>query len=262
MTIHLGDTGPAVHKLKAATNTRLEGRDPAARLDSLDGPWNREAKTAAARAAYLLGVWGAEKRWGYTQAVLLDPDRRTAVERARGKTRTARAKAAAKHRGRRPKIVLLQAPMENRFGSIGSLYRWTGHYTAGPRDTSDAHALELDRQYNAQHRAQGWGAIGYHYNITSAGTIIVLRPVAWKGAHVAANNTGNAGIMVHGHPGQRMTAPQRAALRWLLDNAHTTAMPARGRAPKRLSSLRGSVHSDWMSTSCPGDFIGDYRKAA
>jgi len=130
----------------------------------------------------------------------------------------------------------------------------TGHYTAGPRDTSDEHALQLCKSYDAQHRSQGWRMIGYHYCVTRAGSIICLRPVGEIGAHVLNHNTGNVGVMVHGTLGDTWTEPQRLAYIWLLENAHTDALPAAHRSPVDLSKLPRRGHNDWMATSCPGDF--------
>lgn len=160
-----------------------------------------------------------------------------------------------------PKIVPLGETVAAQFGGLGPIVRTIGHYTAGPRDTSDAHALSLWRQYHAQHKRQGWGGIGYHYGITSAGTIVTLRPIGYKGAHTAGMNTGSPGIVVHGGPGQRMTTKQRAALTWLYDNAHTSAMPAAHRSPKNLRRVHHGVHRDYNATQCPDTYELDYKAA-
>jgi hypothetical protein len=160
-----------------------------------------------------------------------------------------------------PKIRALGATVENRFGSLGTIERTIGHYTAGPRDTSDDHAFAMWRQYHSQHINQGWGGIGYHYGVTSAGTIALLRPIGYKGAHTAGKNTGSPGIVVHGGPGQRMTGAQRAALEWLYDNAHTSAMPARHRSPKNLRNVHHGVHRDYNPTQCPDSYEIDYKAA-
>ncbi len=160
-----------------------------------------------------------------------------------------------------PRVRALGATVEDRFGPLGPIVRTIGHYTAGPRDTSDNHAFALWRQYHSQHINQGWGGIGYHYGITSAGTIALLRPVALKGAHTAQKNTGSVGIVVHGGPGQRMTPAQRLALEWLYDHAHTSALPARHRAPVSLRGVHHGVHNDYNATQCPDDYEIDYKAA-
>lgn len=167
----------------------------------------------------------------------------------------------ARRKGWTPPIKPLGATVTNQFGALGPIQRTIGHYTAGPRDTSDAHALALWRDYHRDHAAKGWGGIGYHYGITSAGTIVPLRPIASKGAHTAKKNTGSVGIVVHGGPGQRMTTKQRMALEWLYDNAHTSAMPVRHRSPKNLRTVHHGVHRDYTPTQCPDSYEIDYKAA-
>lgn len=142
------------------------------------------------------------------------------------------------------------------FGPLGVIAWITGHYTAGPKDASDEHAIALCQAYDKQHRAEGWGGIGYHFCITRSGTIIGLRPIAQKGAHTALSNTGNVGIMMHGTTGDRPTDAQQKSLRWLLENAHTNKMPAAHRSPRDLSGCQRRGHKDWPNnaTACPGEF--------
>lgn len=149
------------------------------------------------------------------------------------------------------------------FGGLGTPYYVTGHYTAGPKDTSDSHAIELCQAYDRDHRAKGWGGIGYHYSICRSGTIIGLRPIAQKGAHVGGYNTGNVGIMVHGTIGDTPTEAQERSLGWLLENAHTAKLPAAHRAPVSLSRLPRRGHKEWpghQSNSCPGSFLDFYHR--
>lgn len=148
------------------------------------------------------------------------------------------------------------------FGPLGSIYWVTGHYTAGPVDTSDAHAIALCQAYDSQHRSQGWGGIGYHYCIARSGTIICLRPIGQKGAHTANANTGNAGIMMHGTTGDKPSAAQERSLHWLLKNAHTSKVPAAHRSPKPLDGVTRRGHKDWpgQATACPGEFHDMYLR--
>ena len=153
---------------------------------------------------------------------------------------------------------------QNLFGELGPETRVSCHYTAGPRDTSDAHAAQLCRQYHAYHRGLGWGGIAYHYCITRKGTLLGLRPTSLKGAHTARQNSNSIGVMVHGTTGQRMTKAQRRTLFWLLRNAHKAAMPRAHRTDKRLyrADIRG--HKEWpgQATSCPGAYLTDYHQIA
>ncbi len=183
---------------------------------------------------------------------------RATLDKRKGQVAEAE-RVIARHSGGRPKIVRLAVTIALLWGALGGVQRTIGHYTAGLRDTSDAHAIALWRGYHAQHKAQGWGGIGYHLGITSAGTIVLLRPVNGKGAHTAGKNTGSIGIVVHGGPGQRMTERQRAALEWLYDNAHTTAMPASHRPPRSLRDVPHTVHRDHNATQCPDTYALDYK---
>lgn len=141
------------------------------------------------------------------------------------------------------------------FGGLGTITYVTGHHTAGPIDRSREDAIRLNRAYHDAHAANGWGGIGYHYNLARDGTILCLRPIAQKGAHVGGHNTGNVGITCHGTVGDRPTLAQKRALRWLLANAHTSKMPAPHRSPVPLSGKPRRGHNDWpghTSNACPG----------
>ena len=242
-----------VERLQRAINRRGRTRGVQVAVDGILGP---QTEAAIERLGYLLGVsphTGSRQAHRRCRRVIRHPARRTPAElaRARQRMRAYRAEHAA------PRIVRLQAPMTNNQGPLGAPREAVGHYTAGPRDTSDAHALSLLRQYNQQHRDQGWGGIAYHLAIATSGTLILCRPTGWKGCHVAMQNSGRIGIVVLGGPGQRMTAAQRATLRWLRAHAHTSAMPASHRAPAPLTRLL--VHKDLNATACPGDYEKDYK---
>lgn len=143
----------------------------------------------------------------------------------------------------------------NLFGELGPERTVTGHHTAGPKDASDAHAIQLCRGYHAQHRASGWGGMGYHFNVTRRGTIICLRPLRLKGAHVGGWNTSNVGVMFHGTTGDRPTLAQARAFRWLLANLHTAKMPRAHRADRSVARAPRYGHNDWdghESNACPG----------
>lgn len=167
-----------------------------------------------------------------------------------------------------PRIITASSiglTFQNLFGPLGPERHVTGHYTAGPQDVDTDHAIELCRTYHREHKAKGWGGIGYHYCITRKGVIIALRPTVLKGAHVGGWNTGNIGIMMHGTTGDRPTRAQAEALHWLLRNAHTRKLPKAHRTDRPLfkpfCDRRG--HNDWPgheSNSCPGSFKPVYLK--
>jgi N-acetylmuramoyl-L-alanine amidase len=158
-----------------------------------------------------------------------------------------------------PRIVRARLNFENVFGALGPVRYVTGHYTAGPRDRSLDHALDLFAAYHGEHRAKGWGGIGYHLGLTQDGVIVLLRPVRLKGAHVGGWNTGNVGVVCHGTTGDEPTPAQRRAYAWLLQNAHTRAMPRSHRVDLRAAKRMG--HNSWSgheSNSCPGAFKAMY----
>ena len=146
----------------------------------------------------------------------------------------------------------------NLFGQLGPEKYVTGHYTAGPKDTSDAHAMQLCRQYHAMHAGQGWGGMGYHFCITRKGTILGLRPTVLKGAHTGGWNTGNVGVMFHGTTGDKPTRAQARSYRWLLRYAHTSRMPAAHRTDLPLKRAQRKGHKQWpghTTNGCPGLFL-------
>lgn len=161
-----------------------------------------------------------------------------------------------------PKIITASRAgltFRNVFGPLGPPRHVTVHHTAGPKDRDYSHALTLVRQYHRDHTNKGWGGIGYHYCITRTGTIICLRPISLKGAHVGGHNTNNVGVMFHGTTGDRPTAAQINSFRWLLSNAHTTKMPKAHRATRPLNKpyTQRYGHNDWSghtSNACPGTF--------
>lgn len=152
---------------------------------------------------------------------------------------------------------------QNLFGQLGPEHHVTGHYTAGPLDRSDKHAIELVRSYHQAHKNKGWGGLGYHFCITRKGNIILGRPLMLKGAHTGGHNTGNVGVMMHGTTGDKPTRAQRRAYRWLLANAHTRSMPATHRTDLDLRSARRHGHNSWIghtSNGCPGLFKPMYLR--
>lgn len=146
---------------------------------------------------------------------------------------------------------------DNYFGQLGPETAVTGHYTAGSIDDSDKEAIDLCRRYHADHKAKGWGGIGYHACITRKGNIILLRPLILKGAHVGGWNSSNVGIVMHGTTGDRPTRAQARAYRWYIANAHTRKLPIRHRSDRDLRNASRRGHNSWRgheSNGCPGSF--------
>ncbi|MCA1572871.1 MAG: peptidoglycan recognition protein family protein [Chloroflexi bacterium] len=159
-----------------------------------------------------------------------------------------------------PRIVTARAQglaFQNLFGELGPERHVTGHHTAGPKDTSDAHCAQLIRSYHNGHAAKGWGGLGYHFAISRSGTIFCGRPLILKGAHVGGHNSNNVGVMFHGTTGDTPTQAQAKAFRWLLLNGHTWRMPKAHRSDRKLNkpSCDRKGHKDWdghRSNACPG----------
>ena len=159
---------------------------------------------------------------------------------------------------RKPPIVRLDTRVRGRYGPIGPLGAVSGHYTADRADRSDEDALTLFRQHDAYHDSRWGDGIAYHYGLTRAGTLVLLRPTRFRGTGVGGHNTGNVHIVCHGTTGTKPSALQAGALRWLHENSHRRAMPASHRLPVSMSRLRALGHTDWPgpggATSCPGGF--------
>lgn len=137
------------------------------------------------------------------------------------------------------------------FGPLGEIYAVTFHHSAGPRATSKARAQALHKAYQAQHMAQGWGDIGYHWSMDDLGRFYRLRSVAFKGSHVGLWNTGNVGIMIHGnYMTDELTDAQRESMKWLFRGGF---MELTGERERDIALIRG--HHEWPghnSNACPG----------
>lgn len=250
--LKLDATGPDVQRLQRAIKAR--DRVPGAAdlaVDGILGPitWRLWRKTVEALGGLAFEGSPAVARRRFL--IVVTPTARTPAELGRARRwRKAHAPVA----GTRPKVIDLDLSVANLFGPLGAYVETVGHYTGGPRDTSDSHGAALLRSYHHAHAAKGWGGIGYHYAILRSGTILLLRPTALKGCHVALHNTGRLGIVMPGTTGDRPTPAQVASFRWLLANAHTSALPAAHRAPVRLADRPVVGHNDLNATSCPGSF--------
>jgi N-acetylmuramoyl-L-alanine amidase len=156
----------------------------------------------------------------------------------------------------------LELAFANLFGELGPEFFVTGHYSAGQRAMNAAEGVARVRAFHADHKAKGWGGIGYHYVIPDDGALICARPTRLKGAHTALHNSNNIGVNMPGTTGDRPTTAQRDTYRWLLDNAHTAEMPAPHRTDRDLRTAKRRGHHQWPdnATLCPGDFLHMYLK--
>ncbi len=117
---------------------------------------------------------------------------------------------------------------------------------ASPRMTrsSAVRRLESIRKFHAEER--GWSDIGYHFLIDPHGTLWEGRDRQFRGAHAGnqALNHNNLGICLLGNfSEQQVPKAQRDALAAFLD---------RLRERYRLAAADIAVHSELVSTECPG----------
>ena len=145
----------------------------------------------------------------------------------------------------KPRVVSLDVKVEDLFGPLGRPETLVVHHGGSARDRSDAEALDILRGYHQLHAGKEWGGIGYHFAVTTKGTLVRCRPVRLKGVH-APPNSGRIGVVLCGSYGTRddPSGAQIRTLRWLYKNGTTVGVP-RG--------LRLVGHRDVVSTSCPGD---------
>ncbi|HUU31867.1 MAG TPA: peptidoglycan recognition family protein [Phycisphaerae bacterium] len=115
-------------------------------------------------------------------------------------------------------------------------WRATIHHTATPPDRP----AERVRNIDADHRARGWGGVGYHFLISEDGTVFPGRPLDRQGAHVLGENEGNLGIAFIGTYTDR--APPAAALASI-----RRLLAAWGFGPAEVY-----FHRDLAATECPG----------
>lgn len=147
------------------------------------------------------------------------------------------------------------------FGNKGAIFRGAGHYTAGHRARGADDLIREARSDHTFHKGKGWGGLSYEAMIADDGTLLFGNPIARKSAAVASNNTGMVNVCCPGTTGDRMTQAQKRTLGWLLDNWHTSKVPAAHRLPKPARGLEWRGHRFWpgQSTACPGVMIEDYR---
>ena len=220
-----------------------------ARRRAVDGRGTAEAKLYAELAA------DADRRLAATRRALAE------AEAALAKVR----KQIAESADHAPRIITstqLGLRFQDVFGPRGRIWRWTGHYSAGPRAHTHTEGVARAREFHRAHLAKGWGGCSYDVIVSDDGTLFLMNPIGRKGAHVALNNTGNVGLNCPGNVGDKPTAAGEATIRWYLRNAHTKAIPAPWRSPVPLLGVKASVHKDWMATACPGAFEPMYRRVS
>jgi hypothetical protein len=152
----------------------------------------------------------------------------------------------------------------NQLAAMGPETSVVGHYSAGARAKNAQQGIARAKSFHADHLGRGWAGIGYHYVISDDGAIICCRSTFHQGAHVDSNNKGRIGVNMPGTLTETVrdkpTRRQARAFNWLLNNAHTDAMPRAHRTDVDLSTVPILVHKELMATSCPGLFMGMYKR--
>lgn len=137
------------------------------------------------------------------------------------------------------------------FGPLGEIQHVTVHHSAGQRAPTKAVCQRLNRIYQNEHIAKGWGDIGYHFCVDDLGRFYRLRSTQWKGAHVGGWNTGNVGVMFHGNYDiHELTAAQRLAIEWLFKGGFYVLTHER-----EAGIVNTPSHHEWpghASNACPG----------
>lgn len=136
-------------------------------------------------------------------------------------------------------------------GAVHDPFRLTFHHTVTPNNENGATARARMRQIQSSHQnANGWCDIGYHFTVSSNGTIYRGRTTSARlGSHVGGQNTGNVGVALLGS--FVSSTPNDTAIiglaRIFAFMADKWSIPANGTA------IRG--HRQWpgQATSCPGD---------
>lgn len=135
------------------------------------------------------------------------------------------------------------------FGSLGPVKAVTVHHTVSANPLRKRDVIALIEQFNAQHRAKGWGGIGYHYVVDRLGRVYQTRSTSAKGAHVGGWNSGNVGVAFLGdYSNKTLNLSQRRAMRYLVK--------------KHGVKVLGG-HREWPppggSTACPGRILENVK---
>lgn len=121
------------------------------------------------------------------------------------------------------------------------------HHAAGPHPINASAEVSLLLQYDRQHRANGWGGIGYSFIIGPSGRVYEGQGNT-IGAHTAGHNSSSLGICFLGEFTDSLPLPMAMiAAADLL--RHLVAV---GGVAKDFA-LRG--HRDVSATACPGSAL-------
>jgi hypothetical protein len=146
--------------------------------------------------------------------------------------------------------------------------RMAVHHTVTPPTSSNGYEARI-RQIQAFHMdTRGWCDVGYHFLVTTDGTIWEAREAQYLGAHVADNNSNNVGTSFIGcfHPGD----PTCEQAEFQPTTPPDPMIQGGGRFLGLLSieygiavnetNVKGHRDHTGAQTSCPGDAL--YAKLA
>jgi N-acetylmuramoyl-L-alanine amidase-like protein len=274
--LHLGGKSEQCRALASAMNRRFENRSLEDRkVHVFEGPMTltRELFDAAVTCAWALGASRATLKAMERKEIvpvgvarmIRNPGLRTDEQKQRGQRRIANMRKQRQERDTQPKFVTaagLGLTFQYVFGTKGNVVRGAGHYTAGRRASNASELAAEMRSDHRFHKAKGWGGLSYEAMVADDGTIGFGNPMNRKSAAVASMNTGMVNICCPGTTGHRMTAAQKKSVKWLMNNWHTSAVPAAHRLPKPARSFGWKGHRFYpgQSTACPGVMINDYKE--
>jgi LysM repeat protein len=119
------------------------------------------------------------------------------------------------------------------------------HHSVTAEGKSQAQVEAILRRIDAQHRANGWGGIGYNLAVDYAGRIYEARGIDILGAHARGSNTKGYGICYIGDGRKGVTPKAVEAIRKLVIQLQA----------RSLKKLKVVGHNNVGSTACPGKHL-------
>ena len=146
----------------------------------------------------------------------------------------------------------------------GAWSRITVHHSDESRSSRAGGTLEDSEEvvraiqkFHMEDPEHGWGDIGYHFLIDSAGRIFEGRELEWQGAHAGGaggmNNMQNIGICMLGDFLKRSPTPAALKSLELLINSL--------RDQYKIPASRVYPHKEFTTTQCPGPVLTAWLKA-
>jgi len=119
------------------------------------------------------------------------------------------------------------------------------HHTVTAEGRTQREVEGILRRIDAQHRANGWGGIGYNLAVDYAGRVYEARGVDIHGAHAAGSNAKGYGVVYVGDGRKGITPEAVAAIKRLVVELQAYS----------LKKLEVVGHYQVNSTACPGTHI-------